>query len=287
MRFWLFTCVRSDKILSEDEMRFWLFTCCRPSSFLTCALTCLYCSFRSWARRAVSLSEELFHRLVFWLFFVWVKSGQLFKLCKLENATTGECLEILKIGEGFHIVGPISIGKSRELFKPTNLYPRASTLFIRSIGMRLIVHHRAVCVSTEVGILLGKIKIIGVLFSGGKAGGGSGGQKWMVKVPRPSQKISYNLFRDTFCQEFVHSESLEVGAQKFWYSVLYWFLVHNSMKLISIKKCGKFATDAVEKLKLQQMWGCSFQLRRWVLLGLFATIYFFVNYLSGGLHSAA
>ena len=101
--------------------------------------------------------------------------------------------------------------------------------------MRLIVHHRAVCVSTEVGILLGKIKIIGVLFSGGKAGGGSGGQKWMVKVPRPSQKISYNLFRDTFCQEFVHSESLEVGAQKFWYSVLYRFLVHNSMKLISIK----------------------------------------------------
>ena len=38
----------------------------------------------------------------------------------------------------------------------------------------------------------------------------------MVKVPRPSQKIFYNLFLDTFRQEFVqNSESLEVGAQKF------------------------------------------------------------------------
>ena len=75
----------------------------------------------------------------------------------------------------------------------------------------------AVCVDTEVGtngnlLLMCEIKIIG-----GKAGGGSeGGQKWMLKVPCPSQKIFYNLLRDTFSQEFLqNSESLEVGTQKF------------------------------------------------------------------------
>ena len=62
----------------------------------------------------------------------------------------------------------------------------------------------AVCVDTEVGtngnlLLLCEIKIIG----GKGAGGSEGGQKWVVKVPRPSQNIFYNLFCDTFRQEFV------------------------------------------------------------------------------------
>ena len=37
----------------------------------------------------------------------------------------------------------------------------------------------------------------------------------MVKVPRPSQNIFYNLFCDTFRQEFVQkSDSLEAGQTK-------------------------------------------------------------------------
>ena len=100
----------------------------------------------------------------------------------------------------------------------------------------------------------------------------------MVKVPRPSQKIFYNLFLDTFRQEFVqNSESLEVGAQKFLYSGLYWFLVNNSMELIALKKVTFPA--AVEKFCMCFVFISTHEMS---LVGTFATIYFFVNYLRGG-----
>ena len=51
----------------------------------------------------------------------------------------------------------------------------------------------------------------------------------MVKVPRPWQNIFYNLFRDTFRQEFVqNSDSLEAGQTKeIVIKLLYWVLAED------------------------------------------------------------
>ena len=50
----------------------------------------------------------------------------------------------------------------------------------------------------------------------------------MVKVPRPWQNIFYNLFRDTFRQEFVqNSDSLAGQTKEIVIKLLYWVLTED------------------------------------------------------------
>ena len=50
----------------------------------------------------------------------------------------------------------------------------------------------------------------------------------MVKVPRPWQNIFYNLFRDTFRQEFVqNSDSLAGQTKEIVIKLLYWVLAED------------------------------------------------------------
>ena len=50
----------------------------------------------------------------------------------------------------------------------------------------------------------------------------------MVKVPRPWQNIFYNLFRDTFRQEFVqNSDSLARQTKEIVIKLLYWVLAED------------------------------------------------------------
>ena len=63
----------------------------------------------------------------------------------------------------------------------------------------------------------------------------------MVKVPRPWQNIFYNLFRDTFRQEFVqNSDSLARQTKEIVIKLLYWVLAED------------FGVDYLKKLSMYE-----------------------------------